>query len=177
MRPILASAAFLFLVAISACDNPVDPENYVWRFVNLQDAAQVTAHLDSRVFRQFDPSRNAATRKAITIDFTDGLRLWAQNTEDGNAVDEWEVLQDYYWIERAQGEPIYRFDFPDPTVRRLLPEESEDSVDATGLTILVWDYGRKDEIQFALWDSVGHLPPPFPVFRSWTRFAEDDPGR
>jgi hypothetical protein len=176
MRPILGSAAFLFLITISACSNPLDINDFTWRFVSQQKSAEVTSHLDGRVFRQFDPSRTADTRKAIVIDFNDGLALRAQHFEGGAAVDEWSVSQSYYWIEKAHGHPVYRFDFRDPTVERQVPEGG-DSVIVTGLTILVRDYFKKDEIQFALLDSLAHLPPPFPVFDQWTRFVEDAAGR
>ena len=45
----------------------------------------------------------------------------------------------------------------------------------SGLAILVEDYGHADRIMFSLVDGDDNLPPPFPVFQSWTRFEEDDP--
>ncbi len=182
MRRILVSAAFLLLatISVSACKNPVAWEDYVWRFVSLQDAAQVTAHMESRVFWQFDGARDAEHRKGIELDFHSGLALRALYYRNGDLVDDWKVFHEYYWIEKAHGQPIYRFDFRNPTVQRTLPRECEDCIDTAGLIILVRDYGRKDKIQFSLADSLadrdGRLPSPFPVFRSWTRFVEDDSG-
>lgn len=170
-------AAFLLLVTMSACQNPVDWEAFVWRFVSLEDAARVTAHLDSRVFWQFDGPKDADHRKGIVLDFRGGLGVRALYSRNGDPVDDWKVFQRYYWIEKAQGEPVYRFDFRNPTVTRTLPEECEvDCIDTKGLIVIVRDYGNKEEIQFSLADSVGHLPSPFPVFRSWTRFVEDGSG-
>lgn len=173
MRRILALAAFLLPVSLSSCDNPLKPELFSWQLVSPQDASRVKAHLDGRVFRQSDPSQNAETRKSIVVDFTDGLSLRAQYTEGGNTVDDWSVRQDFYWLEKAHGEPVYRFDWRNPIVRRLLPKECEDCIDTSGLTVLVRDYFKKDEILFALWDSAGQVPSPLPVFESWTRFVED----
>ncbi|MDE2762251.1 MAG: hypothetical protein OXQ94_00265 [Gemmatimonadota bacterium] len=176
MRRILVFAALLLPVGISACKNPVAWEDYTWRFVSLTDAAHVTAHMEGRVFWEFDGSRDAEHRKGIELDFYDGLSLRALYYRNGDLVDDWKVFHDYYWIEKAHGLPIYRFDFRNPTVQRTLPRECEDCIDTSGLIILVRDYGKKDEIQFSLVDSAGHLPSPFPVFRSWTRFVEDDSG-
>ena len=185
MRSRCASAAFLILVTttISACRNPVDWQAYVWRFVSLQDAAQLTAHLEGRVFWQFDGSKDAEHRKGIELDFHEGLSMRALYSRNGDLVDDWRVFDRYYWIEKAHGQPIYRFDFRGArTVRRTLPREceGEDCIDTSGLIIMVRDYGKKDEIQFSLADSLagaeGQLPSPFPVFRSWTRFVEDDSG-
>ena len=176
LRSLRKAASCLLALAVASCDHPLAIDDFTWRFVSLQKAAEVTSHLDGRVFRQFDPSSTAARRKGIVIDFNGGLGLEARYAEGGETVDEWKVHGDYYWIEEAHGHPVYRFDFPDPTAQRLLPRGG-DSVDATGLTILVRDYFKKDQIQFALLDSVGHLPSPFPVFGQWTRFVEDDAGR
>lgn len=177
MRYILAFAAFLLPVSLSSCDNPLEWELFSWQLVSPGDAARITAHLDGRVFRQSDPSRNAETRKTIVIDFNDGLSLRAQSTQGGNTVDDWRVWQDFYWMEKAHGEPVYRFEWLNPTVKRLLPEECDDCIDTSGLTVLVRDYFKKDEILFALWDSLGTVPSPLPVFESWTRFVEDPSGR
>ena len=182
MRSILAPAAFLAAVTLYACDNPVKPEEMSWQLVDVHDAARISAHLSTRVFRQSDPSRNADSRKTIVIDFHGGvgLSVRAQRYDGGRAVDDWRVSQDFYWMEKAHGLPVYRFDMRNPTVERTLPkecDEGEDCIDTTGLSVLVRDYHRKEEIQFAFWDSIGHLPAPFPVFTSWTRFVEDDTGR
>lgn len=178
MRSILASASFLLLVSLSSCDNPLEWEIFSWQLVSPGDAARITAHLDGRVFRQSDPSQNADTRKTITIDFNDGLSLRAQYTEGGNTVDDWRVWQDFYWMEKAHGEPVYRFDWLNPTVQSPFPEECEDCIERfSGLTVLVRDYFKKDEILFALWDSAGQVPSPLPVFESWTRFVEDERDR
>jgi len=172
MRRILASAALLVPVSLSSCDNPLDFD-FSWQLVSPEDAARVTSHLSGRVFRQSDPSRNAETRRSIVIDFNDGLSLRAQYTEGGTTVDDWRVWQDFYWMEKAHGEPVYRFDWRNPNVQRTLPKECEDCIDTSGLIVLVRDYFKKDEILFALWDSAGHMPSPFPVFEDWTRFVED----
>lgn len=177
MRRILASAALLLPVSLSSCDNPLEPELFSWQLVKPQDAARISAHLDGRVFRQFDPSRNAETRKSIVIDFNGGLSLRAQATQGGNTVEDWRVWDSFYWMEKAHGEPVYRFDWRGPNVERLLPEKCEDCIDTTGLVILVRDYFKKDEILFALWDSAGHVPSPLPVFENWTRFVEDEQDR
>lgn len=176
MRSIPAFGAFLLLVTVSACDNPVGHDDFTWRLVSLSQAAYVKAELKGRVFQQFDPSRTGDPRKSIVLDFHKGLSVRAQHSEGGAPISDWKVHHDYYWIEKAHGHPVYRFDFRKPTVERLVPEpkDSLDVPDVTGLIVLVRDYFKEDEIQFALADSVGHLPPPFPVFAAWTRFMEVD---
>jgi len=173
MRRILALAALLLPVSLSSCDNPLNLDLFSWQLVSPQDAARIRAYLDGRVFRQSDPSRNAETRKSIVIDFNHGLTMRGQYIKGGNIIDDWSVRQDVYWMEKAHGEPVYRFEWRSPTVRRLLPEECEDCIDTSGLTILVRDYHKRDGILFALWDSAGLVPSPLPVFDGWTRFAED----
>ena len=142
--------------------------------MNVEEAAQVSSHLRGRVFWQRDGARDAEHLKRIVIDFRDGLNVEARYSEGGRIVDEWRVFQDYYWIERAHGHPIYRFDFTQPTIERLVPENGGDPIDPDGLMVLVRDYGRKEEIQFAVLDSAGKIPSPLPVFDKWTRFVEDD---
>lgn len=178
MRSIPAFGAFLLLVTVSACDNPVDFDDFTWRLVGLQQTAAVKAELKGRVFQQYDPSRTGDPRKSIVLDFHKGLSVWAQHSEGGAPASEWRARHDYYWVEKAHGHPVYRFDFRNPTVERLVPEpkDSLDVPDVTGLIVLVRDYFKEDEIQFALVDSVGHLPPPFPVFAAWTRFMEVNAG-
>ena len=173
MRRILAFAAFLLPVSLSSCDSPLDPDVFSWQLVSPQDAAHIKSHLSGRVFRQSDPSRNAETRSSIVIDFNDGLSLRAQYAEGGNIVDDWRVWDDFYWLEKAHGEPVYRFDWLNANVERTIPEEREDRIDPSGLVVLVRDYHKKDGILFALWDSAGRMPSPFPVFDNWTRFVED----
>lgn len=174
MRRILVFAALLLPLGSSACENPISLEDYIWRFVDPTEAAHVTSHLKSRVFWQRDGPRDAEHLKRIVLDFRDGLSVEARYSVGGEVVDEWKVFQDYYWIEKAHGHPIHRFDFTRPTVERLVPEGGGDPIDPDGLMVLVRDYGRQAHIQFAVLDSAGVLPAPLPVFDSWTRFVEDD---
>ena len=137
MRRILVFAALLLPVGSSACENPISLEDYVWRFVDPTEAAHVTSHLKSRVFWQRDGPRDAERLKRIVIDFRDGLSVEARHTVGGEVVDEWRVFQDYYWIEKAHGHPIHRFDFTRPTIERLVPEDGGDPIDPDGLMVLV----------------------------------------
>ena len=176
MRSIPAFGAFLLLLTVSACDNPVDIGDFTWTLVSQQQAAAVKAELKGRVFQQFYPSRTGDPRKSVVLDFHKGLSVRAQHLEGGVPTSDWKAYQDFYWIEKAHGHPVYRFDLRNPTVERLVPEPKDrlDVPDVAGLSVLVRDYFKEDEIQFALADSAGHLPPPFPVFADWTRFMELD---
>ena len=77
--------AFICLI-VSSCMNPLQP-------VSREEEQLVKAELDNRSFRQFEPSRDANKRKSVILDFFDGVRLWAQYSEDRTALSEWEIFQ------------------------------------------------------------------------------------
>ena len=72
--------AFIYLTLFS-CANPLLP-------VDSDEAQLVKAELEDRSFRQFDPSKDANKRKAVILDFFDGVRLWAQYAEGNTALSE-----------------------------------------------------------------------------------------
>ena len=85
----------IFLISVlllsSSCgsDGPFQP-------VGQDEGEQIKEALNNRSFRQFVPSKDASPRKAVILDFFDGIRVWAQYSKNGHAVNEWEIAaQDY----------------------------------------------------------------------------------
>ena len=67
------------------------------------DHEEVVAALKGRSFRQFVPSIDASPRKAVILDFHEGIQLWAQYSKDSRAVNEWEIVADDYRVEGERG--------------------------------------------------------------------------
>lgn len=138
------------------------------------NAENVKAHLAGRSFRQFVPAKDASPRRAVVLDFSDGLSLWAQYAESGHAISEWEITAGDYWVKSfgrkspATLTPVF------PEARQMLPEECRDCIDAAGVTIEVANVFDPEEIQFRVLDPHRKLPSPFPVFDVWTKFQEDE---
>ena len=44
--------------------------------VSSEEEQEIKSELDDRSFRQFDPSKDAEKRKAVIIDFFNGISLW-----------------------------------------------------------------------------------------------------
>ena len=87
---------------ISGCDDgPAE--------VSEADRERVVEELQGRSFRQFDPHLDASPRKAVILDFTWGITLWAQYSEEGHAVNEWEIFAESYSVEGSGSEYTIRF--------------------------------------------------------------------
>ncbi|MXZ62307.1 MAG: hypothetical protein F4Y98_01525 [Chloroflexi bacterium] len=143
--------------------------------VSDPDAQRVRAELADRSFRQFEPDRDGDPRKAVIIEFFDGLGLWAQYAEGDHAVDEWEVRSADYDIEsRGDVADEVTLTFVAPESRQQFPDACEGCIDTSGVSISVRNVFDADRIQFRIGDPDGVLPSPFPVFGSWTRFEEDE---
>ncbi|MDE0484482.1 MAG: hypothetical protein OXI67_18030 [Candidatus Poribacteria bacterium] len=164
---------FTTLILISfvymSCGNPLEP-------VDSEEEAQVKSELKDRSFRQFDPSKDAGKRKGVIIDFFDGegqiISLWAQYAEGETALKEWEIFAKDYRVEKAGSE--YRIYFEEPRSRQILPNECENCLETAGISISIRNLYNSEKIQFKLNDEDGILPAPFPVFKSWTNFNEDE---
>ena len=172
MRHTRRFAPLLLTVAVIGCSVPVNPEEYSWWFPNFDEIAQFEIAMGGRVFRQSDPSADAVHRKTVEIDFRGGLAVRAQQLEGGQIVAEWSVSGPIYFIEKAVDEAIHKLHINDAVVERTRPEECIDCIDVRGMSVLIHRYHLDDDLRFALWDSIGHLPPPFPVFEAWTSFEE-----
>ena len=159
---------FTLLVA-SACggDGPLQP-------VPGAEEERIKAELAHRSFRRFDPSVDASARKGVVLSFFGEIRLWAQYAEDGQAMNEWEIAASDYRIERAGGGPEHRLYFDGPRSAQELPARCDDCFQTSGLSISVRDLFDSGRISFRLNDPDRVLPPPFPVFESWTEFMEDE---
>lgn len=142
------------------------------------EAGQIKAELQDRSFRQFDPSVDASPRKGVVLDFFEGVSLWAQYAEDEHAVNEWQISAADYRLEKAGAakfqEAEFLIRFEDPGSSQLFPEEGADCIPTGGFSISVRNVFDADRISFKLNDEESRLPPPFPVFGSWTRFREDE---
>ena len=143
--------------------------------VSETEAERVKEELAGRSFSQFDPSRDADRRKGVVLDFFSGVSLWAQSSEGGHAVSEWEIDASDYRIERARADSAeITITFVDPRTRQQFPEACENCIDTSGVSISIRNVFDAERIAFRLNDPEGNLPAPFPVFGSWTTFREDE---
>ena len=133
---------------------------------------RVVEELQGRSFRQFDPHVDGDPRKGVILDFTVGITLWAQYSEDGLAVNEWEISAESYSVEGSGSEYTIRFNEPGSV--QGFPSECDNCIPTYGVSISVKDVFDGEKISFRLNDPDNVLPPPFPVFGSWTRFNEDE---
>ena len=140
--------------------------------VTEADKERVVAELQGRSFRQFDPHLDASPRKAVILDFTGGITLWAQYSEEGHAVNEWEVFAESYSVDGSGSEFTLRFN--EPGSAQEFPTKCDNCTPTSGVSISVRDVFDSEKISFRLNDPDDVLPPPFPVFGSWTRFSEDE---
>ena len=138
------------------------------------DQEQVVAELRGRSFRQFVPSVDASPRKAVVLDFHGGVQLWAQYSRDNRAVNEWEIAADDYRVEGSRGGSEVTIYFNDPRSAQQFPDRCEDCIPSSGFSISIRNVFDSEKISFKLSDPGNTLPPPFPVFESWTKFREDE---
>ena len=161
----LLSALVLAVAVLTGCEEEaVD--------VSEAEMERVVEELQGRSFRQFDPHVDGDPRKGVILDFHDGISLWAQYAEAVYAVNEWEILADSYEVLASGSE--YTLRFKNPRSRQQFPTECEDCIPTHGVSISVRDLFDEGSTTFRLNDADGVLPPPFPVFGSWTRFSEDE---
>ena len=152
-----------------SCGNPLEP-------VDSEEEERVKSELEDRSFRQFDPSKDSAKRKGIILDFFDErnkiISLWAQYAEDETALKEWEIFADDYRVEKTGSE--YRLYFDTPRSHQNLPTECDNCIETESISISIRNLFDSEKIEFKLNDEDNSLPSPFPVFKSWTRFNEDE---
>lgn len=159
----------LTLLIWSACgEGPFHP-------VSETEEKKIKMTLEDRSFRQFDPDDiDTSPRKGVILDFFDGIRLWAQYAEGDYAINEWEIFAADYRIEKAENGSEIKIYFTDLSSMRTLPIQCEDCIETSGISISIRDVFDNDKIRFKLNDPDERLPSPFPVFKSWTKFREDE---
>ncbi|MYE87454.1 hypothetical protein F4X33_00460 [Candidatus Poribacteria bacterium] len=143
--------------------------------VSETEEEEIKAALKDRSFRQFDPDDiDASPRKGVILDFFDGIRLWAQYSEGNYAIHEWEIFAADYRVEKAQNGSEIKVYFDDPSSARTLPTQCENCIETSGISISIREIFDSEKISFRLNDLDKRLPSPFPVFKSWTKFREDE---
>ena len=137
--------------------------------------------LNNRSFRQLLPSKDASPRKAVILDFFDGIRVWAQYSEKRHAVSEWEIAaQDYRVLKIGNSSRIgrgahnleYMIFLDNPMFTQQFPTACEDCIEVSGFSVSVRSPFDSNRISFKLNNPSRNLPSPFPLFESWTRFEE-----
>lgn len=179
---ICAGLGFIFLLftpfILTSCgDIPVElitEEKGEFELISEEEEAEIKAVLNDRSFRQFDPDVDASSRKAVILDFFNGISLWAQYAEGRYAINEWEMRADDYRIRRAGDGSEIKLYLIDPSSRRILPNRCENCIETAGISISIRDVFDSEKIVFKLNDPDSSLPSPFPVFQSWTKFREDE---
>ena len=133
----------------------------------------MASELDGRSFRQFDPSKDGSPRKAVILEFHDGLGIWGQYARDGHAVNEWEIRAGGYRIEWTGDDSEIVLAPLAVTSEQQFPRRCTDCIPTAGVSISIKNVFDSDDIEFRINDPNNVLPLPFPVFDSWTRFNED----
>ena len=166
----LAPIIFIFILLIaSSCgsEGPFEP-------VDTAEAERVKRELNDRSFRQFNPSKDASPRKGVILDFFDGLNLWAQYAKDGHAVNEWEISAEDYRVEKAEGGSEFKIYFNQPSSVQEFPTKCENCIQTSEISVSIRNLFDSEKIAFKVNDPNNSLPLPFPVFKSWTKFSEDE---
>ena len=159
---------FILLIWSSCGEGPFHP-------VSETEEEEIKMALQDRSFRQFDPDDiDASPRKGVILDFFDGVRLWAQYAEGDYAINEWEIFAADYRIEQAENGSEIKIYFTEPSSMRTLPNRCDDCIETSGMSISIRDVFDSEKISFKLNDPDKRLPSPFPVFKSWTKFREDE---
>ena len=143
--------------------------------VSESEEEEIKTTLKDRSFRQIDPDDiDASPRKGVILDFFDGISLWAQYAEGDYAINEWEIFAKDYRVEKAENGSEIKIYFNEPRSERILPKRCDDCIETSGISISVRDVFDSEKISFKLNDPDESLPSPFPVFKSWTTFREDE---
>lgn len=159
----------LALLVLSSCDGSAAGQP-----VTAIEAERIKTELRGRSFRQFEPSIDASPRKAVVLDFADRITLWAQYAEGDHAVREWEITANDYRIEKHGDTSRITIYFDAPRSVQTILVRCDDCIQLAGVSISIRNVFGSDNIAFRLSDPSETLPPPFPVFQSWTRFNEDE---
>ena len=111
------------------------------------------------IFNQFDPDDiDASPRKAVILDFFDGIRLWAQYAEGNYTINEWEIIAGDYRIEKAENDSEFKIYFIESRSERILPTQCENCIEISGNSISVRDVFNSEKISFKLNDPDKSLP-------------------
>ena len=159
----------LTLLIASSCGGSDTPQP-----ISGVEAERIKTELEGRSFRQFDPSVDASPRRGVVLSFSGDVRLWAQYSEGRRAVNEWEIAAADYRIERDGDTSEITLHLNEPRATQELPTKCDDCIQASGFSISIRDIFESERISFKLNDDDDILPPPFPVFESWTKFREDE---
>ena len=89
-------------------------------------------------------------------------------------MNEWEIFSNDYRIESHGDSSEITIQLDQPKSTQGFPSRCDDCIPTAGVSISVRDVFDRDRISFKVNDPNGILPPPFPVFGSWTRFREDE---
>ncbi len=168
MKRWLTPIALTLLIA-SSCGGS-DPPQPVSGVVE----ERIKAELEGRSFRQFDPSVDASPRRGVVLSFFGQVRLWAQYSEGRRAVNEWGIAAADYRIERGGDSSEITIHLNEPRATQEFPTKCDDCIQTSGFSISIRDIFESERISFKLNDHDAILPPPFPVFESWTKFREDE---
>ena len=159
----------LGLLSIAACLGGPSPKP-----VTLAEKAEVMFALQDRSFRSFYPFKDAEKRKGIILDFFGPVGLWAQYAVGKRAIDEWEIGAEEYRIEKHGHISEVTTHLEGAMTQRNLPDECENCIPTAGVSISIRNLFDSDKITFKVNDPNAILPSPFPIFKDWTRFTEDE---
>lgn len=160
---ILIAFSLSFLVS---CGEPT------FEMISAEDKYEIQYTLEGQNFLRYEPNEAARNKKAVRIDFSDGLYFAATQWENDIAVHDWSIRSRRYSVERSTHGSRIKIYFVESTSRVKLPHACQNCLDTSGVSISVRDVFDSEKIRFKINDPDNNLPPPFPLFHSWTQFPE-----
>ena len=174
-RILVVSLLSLLAIAIAGCDfgGADQAPDWLEGSSEAELEGRILSELQERSFRRFEPSRDASPRKGVILEFFDGPKVWGQYAVDDRAVNEWEVVAEDYHIGWNDNVSEVTITFHELWLMEGLPNKCDDCIHVSSFSLSIRDLFNREKISFKVNAPSDVLPPPFPIFTSWTRFEED----
>ncbi len=99
--------------------------------------AAVKEELGGCSYRLFQRSKDGYPEKAVILDFSSGLSLWAQYAQDDRDINKWEILAERHGFDGKPGDTTFTIFFDNPNTRQEIPTTGDGCKETARFSIIV----------------------------------------